>query len=327
MKKIKEAFAILIAATIVFCATYFPAWLLMPVRTAYGATWDLYLQEEPDTIDVLYLGSSIAYCDVIPAIVWEETGLTSYVMAGPEQTFPITYYYLREACKTQSPQAVVLELNGMFFPQYENYTKVNLSYMPWSINRILATLYGAEPEEKLGSFFPIYNYHDRVYSVTSEEIEQRLSPEADPYAGYTLLLTASEQMEYTDRDYLTNTDAYRENLGYLQKIAAFCAGKDIELVLYFAPVHCYVSEDALRTLEQAVDSIPHSLFFYCNDETWPEYDAKTDWYDFLHLNFYGAVPFSRRLSQELMKLDLKATQSDSALWQERLLTIQEVADG
>lgn len=322
MKKIKEAAAILIAAAIVFCATFFPAWLLTPVRINYGSIWDLYLQEEPDTIDVLYLGSSIVYCDVIPALVWEETGLTSYVMAGPEQTIPITYYYLLEACKTQSPQAVVLELNGLFFSQYENYSKVNISYMPWSMNRILATLYGVEPEERLGSFFPIYNYHDRIYSVMSEEIKQRLSPEADPHAGYTLLLTASEQTEYTDRAYLTDTDTYRENLGYLQKMAAFCAGEGIELVVYFAPVHCLVPEAALRTLEQDLESIPHSLYFNCNEETWPEYDPMTDWQDFLHLNFYGAVPFSKRFSQELMKLDLRPTQSDSALWQERLHTIQ-----
>ena len=61
---------------------------------------------------MLFFGSSMVYCDVVPAIIWEETGLRSYVMAGPEQTIPITYYYLREACKTQSPQAVVIELTG-----------------------------------------------------------------------------------------------------------------------------------------------------------------------------------------------------------------------
>ena len=326
MKKIKEAAAILIAAAIVFCAAYFSAWLLTPPRTDYGAVWDLYLQEEPDTIDVLYFGSSIVYCDMIPAVVWEETGLTSYVMAGPEQTFPITYHYLREACETQSPQAVVLELNGMFFPQYQNYTKVNISYMPWSVNRILATLHGAEPEERLGSFFPIYNYHDRIYSVTPRQIGRRLFPGTDPYAGYTLLLTASEQTGYPERDYLTDTDAYRENLDYLQKIAAFCAGKDIRLVLYFAPVHCHVPEDALRALEQAVESVPHALYFNCNDESWPEFDPATEWYDFLHLNLYGAVPCSQRFSQELAKLDLRVTQADSALWRDRLHTIQALLE-
>lgn len=326
MKIIKEAAAILIAVVIFVCATYIPAWLLTPPRADYGATWDRYLQEEPDTIDVLYFGSSIVYCDVIPAVVWEETGLASYVMAGPEQTFSITYYYLREACETQSPQAVVLELNGMFFPKYQNYAKVNLSYMPWSANRVLAALYGAEPEEKLGSLFPLYNYHDRIYSVTQEEIDKRLSPEADPYAGYTLLLTAREQTEYPDRDYLTDTDDYRSNLDYLQKIAAFCAGRDIQLVLYFAPVHCYVPEASLRALEQAVESVPHALYFNCNGGDWPELDPVTDWYDFLHLNLYGAVPFSRRFGQELLKLDLQATQNDSALWQERLRTIQALLE-
>ena len=322
MKKIREAAAILIAAAIFFCVAYLSTWLLMPPRNNYGATWDRYLLEEPDSIDVLFFGSSFVYCDIVPAVVWEETGLTSYVMAGPEQTIPITYYYLREACKTQSPQAVVLELNGMFFSQYQNYTKVNISYMPWSMNRILATLYGTEPEEKLGSFFPIYNYHDRIYSVTLEEIYNRLFPKNDPYAGYTLLLTASEQTGYPDRDYLTDTDAYRNNVDYLETIAAYCTGNDIQLILYFAPVHCYVPENSLLTLEQAVESVPHALYFNCNSEAWPEFDSMTNWYDFLHLNLYGAVPFSRRFSQELMNLNLQITNSDSDLWRERIHLIQ-----
>ena len=326
MKKIREVAAILIAAALFFCAVYGSAWLLTPVRADYGATWDRYLQEKPDTVDVMFFGSSIVYCDVIPAVVWEETGLASYVMAGPAQTFPITYYYLREACKTQSPQAVVLELNGMFFQEYEDYTKVNISYMPWSENRVLAALHGAEPEEQLGAFFPIYNYHDRIYSVEPGEIYHRLTPTPDPYAGYTVLLTATEQTGYPDRDYPTDTGAYRNSLVYLQKIAEFCAGRDILLVLYFAPVHCRVPEESLSALEQAVESVPHALYFDCNGEDWPEFDPVAGWHDFLHLNLYGAVPFSRRLSRELLKLDLRAAQNDSALWQERLQAIQALLE-
>ena len=56
---------------------------LMPHRYDYGSVWESYLQEEPDTVDVLFFGSSMTYCDVMPAAIWRETGLTSFVMAGP----------------------------------------------------------------------------------------------------------------------------------------------------------------------------------------------------------------------------------------------------
>ena len=63
---------------------------LMPYRSNFGSTWASYLQEEENSLDVLFFGSSLVYCDVVPAVIWENTGLRSYVMAGPEQTMPST---------------------------------------------------------------------------------------------------------------------------------------------------------------------------------------------------------------------------------------------
>ena len=79
-----------------------------PLRVDYGAVWGPYLAEPEDSLDYLYLGSSYAYCDVDPAVIYDQTGLTGYVLAGPEQTLSQTYWYLREALETQSPSLVVL---------------------------------------------------------------------------------------------------------------------------------------------------------------------------------------------------------------------------
>lgn len=318
MKKWRELLAVLLAAAVFVGVTYAAAWLLIPVRTNYGAVWESYLQEERDSIDVLFFGSSMVYCDVVPAIVWEETGLRSYVMAGPEQTIPITYYYLREACKTQSPQAVVVELTGMFFERFQNYTKANISYMPWSENRLLAALYAAEPEQQLGLLFPLYHYHDRVYSVSPAESLRHLSPQADSMAGYTVLDTRAEQLSHAKRDFSADTDAYRNNLRYLEKISDFCAQRSIRLILYIAPAYHQIPDDALAVLERDIGPIPHAGFFDCNDEAWQAGDQPDYWYDVLHYNMYGAVPFSRRMGLRLAELDLEITGRNETLWQERL---------
>ena len=54
---------------------------LRPAHTDYGSTWQAYLAEPKDSIDVLFLGSSYAYCDWNPAVMYAESGLTGY--AGP----------------------------------------------------------------------------------------------------------------------------------------------------------------------------------------------------------------------------------------------------
>ena len=107
-----------------------------PLRADYGAVWGPYLAEPEDSLDYLYLGSSYAYCDVDPAVIYDRTGLTGYVLAGPEQTLSQTYWYLREALETQSPGLVVLEGSALAFQKYQSYTQVNVGYMPFGLNRL-----------------------------------------------------------------------------------------------------------------------------------------------------------------------------------------------
>jgi len=154
MSKRKWIVPILLLLLVFVLGTYGAAWLLMPSRTDYGATWETYRQEPRNSVDVLYFGSSLVYCNVVPSVIWEESGITSYVMAGPEQTIPISYYYIRETCRIQNPKAIVLEVTGLFYPEYGGFTKANISYMPWSVNRIAATFKAAEKELRTCLLFP-----------------------------------------------------------------------------------------------------------------------------------------------------------------------------
>lgn len=295
----KRILSVLLAAILLLGACNVSGWLLMPVRTNYGATWEAYLQEPKNTIDTLFFGSSLVYCDIVPTEMEDETGIHAYVMAGPEQTIPITYYYLKNACRTQSPKTVVVELNGMFFHQFQNYTKVNIGYMPWSWNRLAATLKAAENEELLGLLFPLYQYHDRIYTVTLSEVRQHFQPARDSNRGYTYLDKADQQGEVVDRAYTAVSPTYRQNLDYLHKIADFCEKREIQLVLYIAPAYARIPEAERAVLEADLQTVPHAVYYNCNDGSWPEADKESAWYDSLHYNVNGAVPFSRAFAQRL----------------------------
>ena len=149
---------------------------LRPARVDYGAVWGPYLAEPEDSLDYLYLGSSYAYCDVDPGTIYAASGLTGYVLAGPEQTLSQTYWYLREALKTQSPSLVVLEASALEFARYQNYTQVNVGYMPFGLNKLGAIFTASEPELRTGLLFDLYFYHSRWKEVTepipSKDIRQ-----------------------------------------------------------------------------------------------------------------------------------------------------------
>ena len=59
---------------------------LTPQQHDYGSVWGMYEQEQTDSIDVLFFGSSVTYCDVVPAVYWENSGLTAFV--------PVSYTHL-----------------------------------------------------------------------------------------------------------------------------------------------------------------------------------------------------------------------------------------
>lgn len=317
--------AILVAAAVFLFSSYAAGTLLMPVREEYGCKWETFLQEPRNSVDVMFFGSSLVYCDVIPAVIWEETGLTSYVMAGPEQTIPLSYYYLKEACKTQHPQAVCVELTGMFFPKFTNYTKANIGYMPWGINRIRATIEAAEPELQLGLFFPLYDYHDCIYTVKQEAINSHLMPGTDIYAGYTYLTDSKPQGEITYRNYSAESEKYSHNLEYLKRIAEYCREENITLICYIAPVVCQIPTDALEALKADLHEL-ECVFYDCNDsEEWPELtelDNSIVWFDTLHYNINGAIPFSSAFSLRLLEQNLTAQQFNADLWQERVNAIK-----
>ena len=56
---------------------------LTPQQHDYGSVWGMYEQEQTDSIDAVFLGSSVAYCDVVLRRILENSGLTAFVQAGP----------------------------------------------------------------------------------------------------------------------------------------------------------------------------------------------------------------------------------------------------
>ena len=293
-------------------------YVLMPEYTMYGAGWNMYLKEPKNSVDILYFGSSMAYCDVLPAVIYEETGLTGFVMAGPEQTFSITYSYIKETLKTQSPSVIFVEIGGLMFGKYTIFTKVNIGYMPYfSINRLEATLNGAEEKERTGLFFPLYNYHDR-FSDLGVLFSARPDEKIDPYAGATILTSSTPQSAPEPREYNMSDETFEDNVKYLHKIQELCAERNIKLVLFEIPSCGFIPDEWFERIRAAAGENAQIVDF--NKQFYKmELDTETDFYDFLHTNVYGAVKFSRALSEYIKEnCEVVRHSHDDGLWQWRV---------
>ncbi len=321
----REALALAVSVTAVLLALAFLTRLLTPKQHDHGAAWGQFLKEERDSIDVLFLGSSMVYCDVVPAVFWHESGLTAYVMAGPEQTFPVTAHYLRQALETQSPQVVFIELTGVFFSRYTGFTKTNIGQMPWGRERLTATFHEAEPELRTGLLFPLYFYHDRWHELTVDDLHVALNGyDRDLMAGYTFLDEYDPGVVVHDRIFEQSEaaeEARQRNRRILTEICALCREEGITPVFYVAPTMGRIPAGLIEPLKTYTAGQSGALVLDCN-EHFTEFgvDPARDFYDDVHLNAAGAEKFSRFLARWLSDTlaPVPATGQEAALWQSRL---------
>lgn len=273
------------------------AGVLRPAYTTYGSTWQAFLAEPEDSLDVIYLGSSVAYCDIDPAAVYARTGLTGFVMAGGEQTLSITYWYLKEILKTQSPAAVVIEGTGVFFQPYQSYTQKNISTMPASLNKLGAILTAAEPDMRTDLLFDLSFYHERWKELSAADFQRT---QWDEYKGFTPMDGSAENAErVADRE--IPEEVYEENLVWLGKILALCRERGIQTTVTIHPAYSRCTPEAYEKLGREIAQLDPDAHF-CN---WSA-DFETiglvpteHLYDGMHLNQDGAEVFSAWLGEQL----------------------------
>ena len=76
-KKCKEWIALLLALAVLIGTLTCLTRIMTPKQHDYGSVWGHFLKEPADSLDVMFFGSSIVYCDVAPAIYWRDSGLTA----------------------------------------------------------------------------------------------------------------------------------------------------------------------------------------------------------------------------------------------------------
>lgn len=322
MKKVRkiiiEITALLLCLILLIGLTYRMGFVLMPERYDYGGTWNMYLEEKENSIDIMVVGSSHAYCNIIPSQVYRDTGYSTYVLSAPCLTMPLAYYYLKEGLKTQSPKLIMLEVTGFYFNRYMGHAKAAIGYMPWSENRIGAIMSSAEPDERAGLLFPLYNYHDRWEDYElADYFKKRPDQMADINAGYTVLYESEVQTERSERVFEYTDDDIALQMEYLKKIKLLCDNEGIQLEMFIAPAASYVSEDD----KQLIRDLPgeHTLTDFNDDFDKIGLDLERDFYDARHLNLYGATKFTSVFSEHILNnYSFDKTQDDTKLWQKRL---------
>lgn len=293
--------------------------LLFPKNYALTSEWPAssntegVYRLEKNSLDLLILGSSKAYTAFVPQILYDEYGVRAYTLGTDLQSPHMSYYWLREGLKRQSPELVVLEAS-MFFPVIadqplntsEAMMRKALDPMRWSFNKLHALweLYRLDKTQNWKSYvFPNLRFHERWKEWSEDDFTLPELRAHNELLGWSPLMERSGLADYQPISVAEDTEyadfaPYMEM--YLDRITALCEEKDISLILVLTP-DTRANAEQHRTMKAYAEDKGIAFLDFNEQAVWEamDYDLAADNADYEHPNVSGAQKLSRALGEYL----------------------------
>lgn len=269
--------------------------------------WADFHELSPNTIDLLFLGSSHCYRSFNPSIVDSLTNKKSFNLGSSIQTPITSFFVLKEALQTQNPKLLVLEIYFRTFYDASNrqYQSANFNFEFMKSNTVkvdfLINSYGKDIPKVL---LPTYS-QKRGFDYLIEGYKLQNTKEEYLNKGFVERTdTLSSTRHYNVEPYKFDFDETNKKQSvYLEKIIRLCKDNSIELILVTAPI----TKEMKSTILNYEDVYQHfNRVAQENDLDFIDYNKidvnlidTVHFYDFQHLNKAGSEIISRNLSYRI----------------------------
>ena len=269
--------------------------------------------EEKNSLDFVFVGSSQMFTSVVPAVLWEEYGITSYDFGANEQPMYLSYYYIKEAIKYQDPKAIVLEVSYCNAPEYthEGVHHINLDDLRMGKTKLEAIFDIIPAGERWPYIFELAKYHDTWTTLDQHSLEYITANKHNPYKGYTPSLdgfadggTFNEEIaKVTEKSELAEL-----SVTYMEKIIALCKEENVDLVFLKTPNDHIQNQPDYNAVGDIAER--HNI---------PYLDLNKEMKGQLHNHVFHAETITKRIGQwltELYEVEDKRENPKFAEWHE-----------
>ena len=302
---------------------------LMADGHSIASTMQNFYALDKDSADVIFLGSSHSMYSFIPQELYNQYGITSYNLSSGVQPSILSYYLLKEALKTQSPDVVVMDV-FVLFPVLDldeplNTQRTNVrsvvDNMKWDSVKIdlIHDICAYDSSFDMLSFIlPNIEYHSRWDELEIDDFLYRIRASIPNLYGYKM-----SSGEYGDgEEYLPlqeDRSAPAEDMHsvmkiYMDRIVALCRDQEIDLVLVKTPDNSFTigKHNAIQQYAEENDI----AFIDFNEETLYneiQYDFSSDNIDYGHANHTGALKLTTYIGSVLQQQYQLEAHYDSAM--------------
>lgn len=288
-------------------------WIYKPEKSE-GETnrYESFYKLPNNTVDYIVLGVSHSFFSINPMLIYAQEGYTGYDLGSPGQTIEISYLWLQEACKYQTPKYVFYDVASMFYDE-ENKNEGNivkgLTYMKLSWLKLQAAYECKLSEMSVMQLVsPMYEFHARWKYITKEDFG--VDEHYYPYKGTCLYYNMQKDTEKNsankynylvyENDILTlqKKEVSKENINTFYKMYLFCQEKGIKLV----PIKCPTMYWDKYQVEEIKDVLSQFNLTLLDMNTEVNINWESDTLDNgKHTNFWGNCKTSHWLAEYLAK--------------------------
>ena len=267
-----------------------------------------FYEEEEDTLDAIYIGSSNCFAFWNAMAAWGEYGIAVYSYASNDQPLFIAEELIKETRKTQSNAKYIININTIKEDKItEAMLHYLLDYMPFSLNKIAITNRMADKGgytfvERLEYFVPMLRYHSRWNDLSKKDFSYNNHGVKGTSHYKRYLYTSDDISDLYLRS--ENTKEVSEDIvSYVNSLLDYCDQENIEVVFVAVPqARKYVEQ--IEEYNMILDIIEQRGYDTVSTVSNPEelgLDLTKDFYDKYHTNIHGSLKFTEYLASYLVE--------------------------
>ncbi len=295
-----------------------------PVTNTYSEFYNL----DKNTVDVLFLGTSHAVSSFNPQVIYDEYGIRSYNLGSEQQSIVVSYYWLEEALKYQSPKVVVFDTYSLhkYIDAY-SYNKLNCSEM--AIRKAIDNMKFSKvkiaavkdicaldsSQDMLSYYLTNIRYHSRWTRLDENDFiasEMNKHGGIKGYSAFGGIMKDADTIVFSEADVTSAESEPMIDIAeeYLAKMQRLCEDNDAKLILVKIPSG--ESKEKHKATKDYAEA--HGLSFYDFNEVnlYNEigYNVETDKYN--HPSYLGAEKISKYIGSLLLNQYGITPQEDSS---------------
>ena len=265
-----------------------------------------FYEEEDDSLDAVYIGSSTTYAFWQATTAWENKGIAVYPFAVPSMPAQCLKYMIIEAQKTQKDPLFILNLNTFNTVEVSNVDVHRMAdFLPMSLNKLrmmnmLIDDVGAKGVDRLEYYLPIIQFHEEWSNLKPNDIVRKYYNYKGAEHNKTHFSSVADISKW-DKVIETTAPMTDVQKAVMDDLLQYIKENELKVLFVLVPNESKKAGDLeqLCTVAQYAENAGCPVLNLVNRKAELGMDTARDYYNEKHTNIHGALKFTGFLSEYL----------------------------